>query len=242
MNKKILIINGSPHKSSSKTMRVTGAFTEGLKSENDIVETFCISDLHITPCKGCLSCWGRTEGKCVITDDDMPQLKEKFIQADYIILSFPLYLFGIPGPLKTFADRMLPLLCAYRGQQAPENGESFHGIRYEHPGQKLIMISSCAYAQAEIVYRPLIMQFEYICGRGRFIPVLCPQLQTLIDVGESTRLNRYLARFRTAGKELADNGDISEDTLKRLSKAPFDNDTYRILLDRFWKIQEETTC
>lgn len=64
---KILVLNGSPHKNASTTMAVTNAFVKGMceggEYESEIIN---ISDLNVTPCMGCLSCWARTEGECVI--------------------------------------------------------------------------------------------------------------------------------------------------------------------------------
>lgn len=89
---KILVLNGSPHKSASTTMAVTNAFVKGMceggEYESEIIN---ISDLNVTPCMGCLSCWARTEGECVIKNDDMPAVKKRIEEADIIIESYPLY-------------------------------------------------------------------------------------------------------------------------------------------------------
>ena len=51
---KILVLNGSPHKSASTTMAVTNAFVKGMceggEYESEIIN---ISDLNVTPCMGC---------------------------------------------------------------------------------------------------------------------------------------------------------------------------------------------
>ena len=148
---KILVLNGSPHKSASTTMAVTNAFVKGMceggEYESEIIN---ISDLNVTPCMGCLSCWARTEGECVIKNDDMPAVKKKIEEADIII---------------------------DRGQKPPENGESFHGIRNPRPGQKLVLISGCAYSESESVYDSLLKEYECICGKDGFTAILCPQLR-----------------------------------------------------------------
>ena len=86
---KILVLNGSPHKSASTTMAVTNAFVKGMceggEYESEIIN---ISDLNVTPCMGCLSCWARTEGECVIKNDDMPAVKKRIEEADIIIESY----------------------------------------------------------------------------------------------------------------------------------------------------------
>lgn len=100
---KILVLNGSPHKSASTTMAVTNAFVKGMceggEYESEIIN---ISDLNVTPCMGCLSCWARTEGECVIKNDDMPAVKKRIEEADIIIESYPLYFFWHAGTDEAF--------------------------------------------------------------------------------------------------------------------------------------------
>lgn len=40
--------------------------------------------------------------------DDMQEIIERILQADVVIWSFPLYYFGLPGPLKNLIDRSFP--------------------------------------------------------------------------------------------------------------------------------------
>ena len=201
---KLLVLNGSPHKSASTTMAVTNAFVKGMCEDGEYEsEIINISDLNVTPCMGCLSCWARTEGECVIKNDDMPAVKKRIEEADIIIESYPLYFFGMPGQMKLFTDRLLSMMCTYRGQKPPENGESFHGIR------------------------------------NGFTAILCPQLKTLIELGASSRLDRYLSKYEAAGKEFAATKHLSEETKQRLSKAPFSEAVYKNLLDNFWREQKE---
>ena len=87
--KKILVLNGSPKKEKSATLNVTKAFVDGMLSTNKYeTEYVNLSDLNIKPCTGCLSCWGRTEGECVIKNDDILPFKEKVLNADVFIESF----------------------------------------------------------------------------------------------------------------------------------------------------------
>lgn len=52
----------------------------------------------------------------MIPDDDIPALKQKILDADVILLSYPLYFFGMPGTVKVMTDRLLSMLCTYRGR------------------------------------------------------------------------------------------------------------------------------
>jgi len=236
---KILILNGSPKKNNSATLNVTKAFVAGLQSEGDEVEYVNLSSLNIKPCLGCLSCWGRTEGECIIKDDDIPMMKDKILSADIFILSFPLYFFGMPGTLKVFTDRMLSMMNTYRGQKAPLNGESFHGLRYSDPNKKFIIITSCAYTEFGPVYEPLIKQFDCICGKGKYTMLFSPQLKTLIDLKNDNKINRYLNKFTEAGKEYKEFGFLSPETEEKLKVPPFSEGAYKVFLDGFWREEKE---
>ena len=70
--KKVLVLNGSPKLNKSSTMVITNAFLEGMKMHEDYdLEIIHVQSLHVKPCIDCLSCWGRTEGECIIKDDDV---------------------------------------------------------------------------------------------------------------------------------------------------------------------------
>lgn len=236
--KKILVLNASPKCEASATLTVTKAFVEGIKEILECeIEYINISKLNIKPCLGCLSCWGRTAGECVIKDDDALMMKNKIDEADIVIESFPLYFFGMPGVLKLFTDRMMPMMMTYRGHKPPLDGSSFHGVRSPKAGRKFIIISSCAYTQADIVYDSLIQQLNCICGANNYTAIFSPQLKTLLDLNNESKINRYLNKFKEAGKELASNGFLKNETKELLKKPPFSDGAYEIFLDNFWKGQ-----
>ncbi len=240
MKKKILVINGSPHKEKSSTMVVTDCFVRGL-TESGVYEseTIHVSSLNIKPCLGCLSCWGRSEGECVIRNDDVQKVKEKVIDADLVIMSFPLYVFGIPGQLKVLLDRLLPLMNTYQGQYVPRDGAPAHGPRYDKPGQKFVIISGCAYVETNEVYDPILVQSDLIFGKGNYTAILCPQLKTMID-NAGARVERTKSRFVNAGLEYAENGMLSEATMKALTHPPFSHEVYRTILANVWAKERET--
>ncbi len=237
--KKVLVLNGSPHKEKSTTMVATNAFLRGmLDSGRYEAETVHITGLTIRPCMGCLSCWGRTEGECVIKNDDIPALKEKILASDILIASFPLYYFGIPGQFKVMMDRLLSMVMAYHGQNTPIGNEPAHTPRYPKD-RKYILISGCAYNETNEVYDPILREFDLILGRGNFLPILCPQYKTMIDNGGS-RVERSVKRFYTAGEEYAENETLSEKTVADLTKPPFSPTVYRTVLENVWKRERET--
>ena len=100
---KVLVVNGSPKGPKSNTMQMTNAVLKGLKETNPEaeIELLTVKDMDIKPCMGCMSCWGKTAGQCVI-NDVMQDVHVKFMNADVIIYSFPLYFFGMPVDFATF--------------------------------------------------------------------------------------------------------------------------------------------
>lgn len=237
--KKVLVINGSPNRNRSNTLVVTKAFLEGLNEDNKLdIEIVNASDLNVKPCLGCLSCWGRTAGECVIRNDDILPLKEKILQADIIIASYPLYFFSMPGVMKVITDRLLSMMATYEGQKAPENGQSFHGFRYYNEKQRFIIISSCAYTEAKAAYQSLLMQHDAICGKNNYTAILVPQMKTLLDLHNENKISRYLNKFTLAGQLFRQQGFLSPEELENLSKPPFTEGAYKIFLNNFWESEK----
>ena len=239
--RKILVLNGSPHKEKSTTLVATNAFVAGmLASGRYEAETVHITGLNIRPCLGCLSCWGRTEGECVIKNDDIPLVKEKILASDILIASFPLYYFGIPGQFKVMMDRLLSMVMAYHGQNTPKHGEPAHTFRYPKENQKYILISGCAYNETEEVYAPVLSEFDLILGKGNFLPILCPQFKTMIDNG-GARVGRSVAKFTAAGEEYACGETLSPETIRNITRPPFSPPVYRSILENVWRRERESS-
>ena len=125
---RILAINGSPKGKQSNTWRLTSSFIEGITAQEEdargqapTIDALSVGALNIKPCRGCFSCWSKTPGKCCI-HDDMQEIIEKILRADVIIWSFPLYYFGLPGPLKNLIDRQLPMSLPFMSAEAETAG------------------------------------------------------------------------------------------------------------------------
>ncbi|MDD6733371.1 MAG: flavodoxin family protein [Lachnospiraceae bacterium] len=235
----IIVLNGSPRKEKSCTTRVTEKFLEGIQRvENCEIERIDLNEADIRPCLGCLSCWGRTEGECIIKNDDILSIKEKILKADVIIESYPLYFFGMPGVVKVFTDRMLSMMCTYKGQ-SPQPGNSFHGIRDHMEGKSFFIISTCGYAQTEYIYEPLLAQYDCICGPGHYYALLCPQGKCLSIPELFDRMEVYLEKYALAGEEFARTGTLSSETVMNLRVPPFNERRFKLLLNKFWADEKE---
>ena len=103
--KKILILNGSPHKNGN-TAGLIRAFADGAKEAGNEVTEFYLQDMMIKGCLGCMGCM-RNGGHC-IQQDDMAQIADAFVESDVIVFATPIYFGGASGTLKTAVDRFFP--------------------------------------------------------------------------------------------------------------------------------------
>ncbi|MBR5684199.1 MAG: flavodoxin family protein [Ruminococcus sp.] len=104
--KKILILNGSPHKNGS-TASLVKAFTEGAESTGNEVSELYLQSMNIGGCLACEAC-SRNGGQCV-QKDDMEKVNEAYLWADVIVFASPMYWGTVSGQLKVCIDRLYAL-------------------------------------------------------------------------------------------------------------------------------------
>lgn len=98
---KIVLINGSPRKN-GLTAEILHKMADRLAEKGAETEFFNISDMNISQCSGCCSCY--KTGRCFI-EDDGERLSAKIAEADGIIIGSPTYASNVSGQLKQFIDR-----------------------------------------------------------------------------------------------------------------------------------------
>ena len=223
---KILVLNGSPKKEKSDVMHLTRAFLEGM---NEIspqeITTVHLIEKHIEYCRGCFTCM-HNGGACVI-DDEMRALLQQVRQSDVLLFSFPLYCYGMPAPLKAFADRMLPL-----------SSMAMHkvGERYEHVGQadcgrlRCVMICGCGFPNSKHNFEPAAAQFR----------LMFPDDPTVITVPESPMFNApeaagvtgpRLALLRQAGRQFAGTGAVSPELIEEIKTPMIPEEVYAAIVN-----------
>lgn len=233
---KIFVLNGSPRGEKSASLKVARAFLSGycelVPSE---VETVELRGLDLSDCRGCLCCWKKESGRCVLSDDMQPLL-EKVLASDVIMEVFPLYFFSLPSRLKAFTDRCIALTSAYRGSHGDGVSEHFiHSMRYpELYKKKLILVSTCGYEFTDNNYNAVTEQYDRICGKGNYLSLFCPQGGVLSEQTLAAQVERYLQKFACAGREYAENGTLSEETLELLKKPLLRHHAFEAALCRTW--------
>ena len=102
---KILILNGSPRRK-GVTSTLLAELAAGIDQKHKI-EIVRVHDLHMKPCIGCLKC--RPDRTCILPRDDAHSLAETVKGADLLVIGSPVYWGNMPGSLKIFFDRNVPL-------------------------------------------------------------------------------------------------------------------------------------
>ena len=223
---KILVLNGSPKRDKSDTMHITRAFLDGMKdaSQQEIHVIHAI-DQNIEYCTGCFTCM-HNGGTC-IHKDDMKIILDEILNSDLLILSFPLYCYGMPAPLKAIIDRLLPLTSMAMQKV---------GDRYEHVGQedyshlRYLMICGCGFPNSRHNFEPAAAQFK----------LLFPQGHTILTVPESPMFNApeaaivtepRLALVRRAGKQYAETGVIGDALLAEICSPMIPEEQYAAIVN-----------
>lgn len=228
---KVLVINASPQTNKSNSYKLTTAFIKGLNNKgNNEIKNIVLSKLNINNCLGCFSCWIKTPGKCAI-NDDMSKAIEDMLWADTIIYSFPLYYFSIPGSLKTFIDRQLPMVLPTMNKNSKYGG---HPNRYDVSNKRYVIISTCGFYTAEGNYDSVISMFNRVFNSDDYTKILCGQ-GPLFGIKELDALtSKYLKNVEKAGEEFFD-GKISEDVENKLKKKILPRIVYEPMADASWK-------
>ncbi|MBQ6174233.1 MAG: flavodoxin family protein [Clostridia bacterium] len=198
MEHPILIINGSPRGEGSNTLLAARALAEGLggAAPASAIRELSLRDLTIEPCRGCFGCWRATPGHCVIRDD-MRTVMDALAEANTVIVSFPVYFFGFPGPLKTALDRMIPVMHAYDG------GETLHRVRESFGEKRFLFISTCGFRVTEGIYDALRAQLRAIFGDPAPLLTAIPQAE-LMQVEQMRPIVAHrLDLVRRLGEQLA---------------------------------------
>ena len=213
---KTLIINGSLKGEASHSYMDASRFARGIEATADAqTEVVELKNMNISHCVGCFGCWKVTPGQCVIRDD-MDIIRDKIMESDNIILSFPLYFFGVSSKMKTMLDRLLPFKMPYKGRHATEDNLLIMDYRYDFSDKRLILVSSCAHSSTDIVYDSVTREFDMICGKDNYTKVFCPQGEILELDQMKPILNKYLNGIEDAGKEFGINRKLSEETARKV--------------------------
>ena len=213
----VVAINGSPNMDKGNTALVLGPFLEGMREAGAEVELFYTSKLKINPCQGEFDCWLKTPGEC-FQQDDMQMLLPKLSEADVLVLATPVYVDGITGPMKNLLDRIIPLARPFFEMR---DGHCRHPRRDGSKGSQLVLVSNCGFWEMDN-FDPLLVQMAAVCKNlgSKFAGALLrphgPALRGQMAMGMP--VDDIFESAREAGRQLVEDGRMSPETLKVVSR------------------------
>lgn len=113
MNKKILILSGSPRKNGNSDI-LCDSFAKGASESGHTVEKIRVAEKNIGYCRACYAC--KQSGVCAI-NDDMSEIMQKIIDADVLVLASPVYFYSISAQLKAVIDRTVARWTEVRNKE-----------------------------------------------------------------------------------------------------------------------------
>lgn len=211
----VLAIQASPRGKAGATEKMFGPIVEGLKLGGATVTEIYITDVDIKPCTGCYSCWQQTDGVCVL-NDDMANILSLIPTCDLVLFVAPVYTGTVPGKLKNFFDRQLPLLHPYIFNK---NGKTLHPSRNKRM-PNMALVSLCGYYEMESF--DALLKWAETEASNSHMPLIAkllrPHCMTLLGESQFANIGEVYSALRDAGRQLAIKGEVAKSTVKAISE------------------------
>jgi len=236
---KVIAVNSSPKMDKGNTAVILTPFLEGMQQAGAEVEVLYTRKLNVKPCEGCFNCWVKTPGVC-IHKDDMPAILPKIHGADIWVLATPLYVDGMTGPMKNMLDRIIPGALPFFEQR---DGHNRHPGRSGTKGGKIVLVSNCGFWELDN-FDALVTHIEAISrntGRVFAGALLRPHaggLKTMSARGHI--LDDVLLAAKQSGQQLIRDGEITRETLNRVSQEVMSRENYTNIVNKSFKAQLES--
>lgn len=217
---KVLALNASPRTDGvSKTRLMLDALTEGMRDAGADVDVVNLREKKISTCRGCMCCWTRTPGVCALKDDMTQDLYPRWLESDLAVYAFPLYHFTLSADMKAFVERTLPAIQPFF---IAIGNETIHPLRGRHP--RIVFLSVAGFPEHS-VFDQLSSWARFIYGRfgGLAAEIYRPLSEGLTLPALKRASGEVLEATRLAGREIVQNGTVSQDTLSRVTRDLTDN-------------------
>jgi len=233
----VVFDGGARNKKLSKTTLMVDKFIEGAKSAGANVEEYKLSKLDIHQCDGCYMCWTKIAGECV-HKDIMTELREKYRSADLVIFASPLYIFNVTGIMKTFMDRLIPLLKPYMLLDE-KDGHISHPDRFPELGEQgFVVFSASGFPDVDNnfdglkgMYRAWGSHNENTYLMGEFFLTASEMLPQPVYKNRKELVEESCFK---AGVQVINQGFIDYQYMANVSNPKVDNRTFQNQADNFW--------
>lgn len=232
-----VIVYGSPRLKKSGSYHLGEHFAKGLKKGGLNIEEIMVHNKNIKPCLGCFTCWSKTPGICV-NRDDMDEILPILDQADLVVYATPLYIYSVPGPLKTFLDRQLPLV---EGNMINRNGLTAHPRRNKEKIMKAFIISVAGFPEiSHFDAMTAMFKKTYAPNEERYLgEILIGGANSMGEDGAQKDYGELYSLIEQAGFELSQNMQVSESTLNQIEElthfTPEKIKTMQNLANQYWE-------
>lgn len=109
MNKKVVVITGSPRKNGNSAA-MAEAFIKAAEEKGHTVTRFDAAMMNVGGCHVCETCF--KSGKACSFDDDFNTIAPHILEADDIVFAMPVYWYSIPGQIKNVIDKIYSFCVA----------------------------------------------------------------------------------------------------------------------------------
>jgi putative sterol carrier protein len=239
--KNIVVFDGGYRSDkNSKTSFMVNHFIDGAKDAGANVEYFKLKNYNIKECTGCYTCWTKTPGECIFdkVEDNMTMFRKKYREADLVVFASPLYVFNVTGILKTFMDRLLPVLQPY--MLLNEQGIIMHPDRFPEKGEQgFVVFSAAGFPDVAHNFDGLIGMFRawnshnentYLMGE-----FYMPAAEMIVQPVYEARRELIKDLCIKAGKQIIKNGNIDKEIMEAIQDPLVSKDTFQRYADAFWE-------
>ncbi|MEW6201115.1 MAG: flavodoxin family protein, partial [bacterium] len=228
------IFNGSPKGEKGNTSVMAEFFIKGVEEAGAQVEYILLAKKEIRHCRGCLHCWIKTPGRCVIKDD-MRELIDTYMASDIVAIATPLYVDNVSGMTKVFMDRLIPIVDPHFEDDG--NGETRH-IKGDREYPKMMVISSCGFPE-QSQFQVLRLLFRRIARnmKGDLIAEIYRSQGNLLTIDHEMLkpiVDGYKKLLVKAGKEIVKNLKLSDETVAELDKPMIPREMYITGANEHW--------
>ena len=141
-------IVGSPRKN-SYSRQIATRFCKTAEKKGAEVNTYNLNTMDYKACQACFSC--KTGSKMCVINDELKSVLEEIDQTDTLVVSSPIFCMDVPGPVKTFFDRLSSYLDAHDKDALPKSQLS--------KGKKAVFV--LAQGAGESLFREVYEKYQF---------------------------------------------------------------------------------
>lgn len=108
---KVLLLDGAPAPHAGSD-HVRDLVVDSLRASGFEVDAWTLRDRDIEACRGCLGCWVRTPGVCVVKDEGR-ELARRAVRCDLLFLLTPVTFGGYSSTLRRALERLVGTITPF---------------------------------------------------------------------------------------------------------------------------------